>query len=209
MFRNYLKAAIRNLRKNKGFSILNIAGLGVGIACAALILLWVEDEVAYDHWVPDHDHIARVMETETRAGANPGPYFAAPGPTGPAILAKITGERNVARTTNNGALMQAFGVGDKVITGQGNFGDSSLISMLALQFVWGEPAHAFDQVHSVILGQRFAEALFGAGVNPVGRQVQVEHKDNFVVTGSGSTGFRPMRISKRRIPGQRNGTRMG
>ena len=183
MFRNYLKAAIRNLRKNKGFSILNIAGLGVGIACAALILLWVEDEVAYDHWVPDHDHIARVMETETRAGANPGPYFAAPGPTGPAILAEITGVRNVARTTNNGALMQAFGVGDKVITGQGNFGDSSLISMLALQFVWGEPAHAFDQVHSVILGQRFAEALFGGGVNPVGRQVQVEHKDNFVVTG--------------------------
>src|SRR5580692_11892899 len=68
MFRNYLTAAIRNLRKNKGFSILNIAGLGVGIACAALILLWVEDEVTYDRWVPGHDHIARLMETQTRAG---------------------------------------------------------------------------------------------------------------------------------------------
>jgi putative ABC transport system permease protein len=183
MFRNYLVAAIRNLRKNRGFSILNIAGLAVGIACAALILLWVEDEATYDHWVPDHDHIARVMETQTRAGANPGPYFAAPGPLGPAILAEIPGVRNVARTTNNTGLMQAFGVGDKVITEQGNFGDSSLLSMLALQFVWGEPAHAFNQTHSVILSQRFAEALFGAGVNPVGRQVQVERKDNFVVTG--------------------------
>jgi putative ABC transport system permease protein len=183
MFRNYLTAAIRNLRKNKGFSILNIAGLGVGIACSALILLWVEDEVTYDRWGPDHDQIARVMETQTRAGANPGPYSAAPGPAGPAILAEITGVKNVARTTNNSALMQAFGIGDKVIIKQGNFGDSSLISMLALRFVWGEPAHAFDQIHSVILSQRFAEALFGAGVNPVGRQVQVEHKDNFVVTG--------------------------
>ncbi len=183
MFRNYLLAAIRNLRKNRGFSILNISGLAVGIACAGLILLWVGDEVTYDHSVPDHDRIGRVMETETRAGANPGPYFAAPGLTGPAILAEITGVKNVARTTNNTALQQAFGIGDKVIIEQGNYGDSSLISMLALQFVWGEPAHAFDQIHSVILGRRFAEALFGAGVNPVGQQVQVDHKNNFVVTG--------------------------
>jgi putative ABC transport system permease protein len=183
MFRNYLTAAIRNLRKNKGFSILNIAGLGVGIACAALILLWVEDEVTYDHWVPDHDHIARVFETQTRAGANPGPYFALPGPTGPVILAEITGVKNVARTTNNSALTLSFGIGDKVITRQGNYGDSSLMSMLGLQFVYGEAAHAFDQIHSVVLSQEFAEALFGAGVNPVGRQVQVDHKDNFVVKG--------------------------
>jgi putative ABC transport system permease protein len=183
MFRNYLTAAFRNLRKNKGFSILNIAGLSVGIACAALILLWVEDEVGYDHSVPDHDHIARVMQTETRAGANPGPYSAAPGPLGPAILAEIPGVKNVARTTNNTGLMQTFGTGDKVIIEQGNYGDSSLLSMLALQFVWGEAAHAFDEIHSVILGQRFAESLFGAGVNPVGRQVQVDHRDNFVVRG--------------------------
>ena len=151
MFRNYLLAAYRNLRKNKGFSILNIAGLSVGIACAALIFLWVEDEADYDHWVPDHNHIARVMETEMRTGANPGPYFAAPGPTGPAILAEITGVKDVARTTNNTALMQAFGIGDKVIIEQGNYADSSLISMLALQFVWGEPEQAFGQTHSVIL----------------------------------------------------------
>lgn len=183
MFRSYLVAAFRNLRKNKGFSVLNIVGLAVGIACAGLIFLWVEDEVEYDHWVPDHDHLARVMETETRAGADPGPYFAVSGPTGPAILAEITGVKNVGRTTNNTALNVAFGIGDKVITAQGNYGDSSLLSMLELQFVYGGAAHAFDELHAVVLSQGFAEALFGAGVNPVGRQVQVDHKDNFVVKG--------------------------
>ena len=95
MFRNYLTAAIRNLRKNKGFSILNIAGLSVGIACAALILLWVRTRWAMTIQTTDHDHIARVMETETRAGANPGPYSAAPGPLGPAIRAEITGVKNL------------------------------------------------------------------------------------------------------------------
>lgn len=48
MIQTYFKAAIRNLRKNKGFSILNISGLAVGIACASFILLWVEDELNYD-----------------------------------------------------------------------------------------------------------------------------------------------------------------
>ena len=49
MFRNYLKTALRNLWRHKTYSILNIMGLSVGITCAALIFLWVEDEVNYDH----------------------------------------------------------------------------------------------------------------------------------------------------------------
>ncbi|HUB61328.1 MAG TPA: ABC transporter permease [Puia sp.] len=183
MFRSYLLAALRNLRKNRGFSILNIAGLAVGIACAALILLWVEDEVTYDHSVPDHDRIARVMQTEVDHGQATGPFVAAPGPLGPAIREEITGVRNVARTSNNSDLEEIFGIGDKVIRKQGNFADSSLIPMLGLQFVYGHAAHAFDQLHSVILSQEFAAELFGAGVDPVGKQVQVEHKDNFLVTG--------------------------
>ena len=48
MFKNYIKIAWRNLWKNKGYSMLNIFGLAIGITCAAMILLWVEDEVGYD-----------------------------------------------------------------------------------------------------------------------------------------------------------------
>ena len=183
MIRNYFVAAFRNLRKNRGFSILNISGLAVGIACATLILLWTEDEVTYDHGVPEHDRIARVMQTTMDHGTARGPFNAAPGPLGPAIRAEITGVMNVARTNNSSELEQTFGNGDKVIKKQGNFADPSLIPMLSLKFVYGAAAHAFDQIHSVILSQQFAAELFGAGVDPVGRQLQVEHKNNFVVTG--------------------------
>ena len=48
MFKNYIKTAFRSLTKNKAYSFLNIFGLSIGIACAALIFLWVEDEVNYD-----------------------------------------------------------------------------------------------------------------------------------------------------------------
>jgi hypothetical protein len=53
MFKNYAKIALRNLRNNKGYSIINIAGLTVGMACFLLIVLWVRDEVSFDRW---HEH---------------------------------------------------------------------------------------------------------------------------------------------------------
>jgi putative ABC transport system permease protein len=181
MFRNYLAAAIRNLRKNKGFSILNITGLAVGIACAALILLWVEDEVEYDHSIPDHDRISRVMERQVHNG-EVEVVNAMPGPLGPAIRTEIPGLLNVGRTTNDNQMTESLGVGDKVITEQGNFGDSSLLSMLNLQFVHGAAAHAFDQLHSIVISVTLAEKLFGND-DPVGKTVTVEHKDNYTVTG--------------------------
>jgi putative ABC transport system permease protein len=181
MFRNYILAAFRNLRKNRGFSILNISGLAVGIACAGLILLWVEDEMEFDHSIPDHDRICRVMERQLHDGKM-GSFNATPGPLGPAILAEIPGIRNVGRTTNDGQLTQSLGVGDKVITEQGNFGDSSLLTMLNLQFIYGGAAHAFDQLHSIVISATLAGKLFGKD-NPVGRSVMVDHKDNFTITG--------------------------
>ena len=48
MFRNYFKTAFRNLWKNKTYGFLNVFGLAVGIACAGLIFLWVEDEWSYN-----------------------------------------------------------------------------------------------------------------------------------------------------------------
>src|ERR1700743_2253351 len=113
MIRNYVLAAIRNLGKNKGFSFLNIAGLAVGIACAGLILLWVEDEVTYDHSVAAHDRICRVMERQVHDG-KVNNFSATPPLLGPAILAEIPGIRLMARTNNSRELTQSFGVGDKV-----------------------------------------------------------------------------------------------
>jgi putative ABC transport system permease protein len=181
MLRNYLLAAFRNLRKNKGFSILNITGLAVGIACGALILLWVEDEMEYDHSIPDHDRISRVMERQVHNGAV-GVFNATPSPLGPAIRTQIPGLLNVGRTNNSSELTQSMGVEEKMITEQGMFGDSSLMSMLNLQFVHGEAAHAFDQVHSIVISETLAEKLFGKD-DPLGKTVTVEHKDNYTVMG--------------------------
>jgi hypothetical protein len=55
MIKNYFKTAFRNLWKNKGYSLLNIGGLAIGIACAGLIFLWVEDELTYNHYFSNRE----------------------------------------------------------------------------------------------------------------------------------------------------------
>src|SRR5262245_12389447 len=60
MIKNYFKIAFRNLSKKKNYSLLNTAGLGIGMACCFLMLLYIIDEKSYDKWMPGHEQVARV-----------------------------------------------------------------------------------------------------------------------------------------------------
>ena len=57
MLRSYLKIAFRNLLRRKGFSFINIFGLGIGMASSILILLWVLDELSYDKFHRNYEHV--------------------------------------------------------------------------------------------------------------------------------------------------------
>src|SRR5438046_8126165 len=70
MFKNYFKTALRNLWRNKVFSLINISSLSIGLACAMLIILYVKDEVSYDRFNVKADRIVRVagkITTETES----------------------------------------------------------------------------------------------------------------------------------------------
>src|SRR5579859_1271193 len=65
---NYFTGALRNLRKNKAHSFINITGLSVGMTVALLIGLWIDDEINFDKYHPNYDHIAMVMQQLTING---------------------------------------------------------------------------------------------------------------------------------------------
>src|ERR1044072_2772880 len=96
MFRNYFKTTFRNLWKNKTYSFLNIFGLAVGIACAALIFLWVEDELTYNHYFSNRDNLFNVKDQQTYDGTT-FTFDATPGPMAAGIKAEIPGIKNTAR----------------------------------------------------------------------------------------------------------------
>jgi hypothetical protein len=64
MIKNYFKTAFRNLWNNKTFGFLNIVGLGIGITCGALIMLWVENEITYNSSIPNRENIYQLLENQ-------------------------------------------------------------------------------------------------------------------------------------------------
>src|SRR5450631_4059097 len=71
MIRNYIKTAIRSLRKNKGFTAINVLGLSVGLATCLLIVFYVVDELSYDKYNTKADRIYR-MTIEAKLNGNAG-----------------------------------------------------------------------------------------------------------------------------------------
>ena len=68
MINNYFKIAIRNLLRHKGYSAINIFGLAIGLTCALLILLWVQDELSYDKFHDQAENLYRVEQDQNYSG---------------------------------------------------------------------------------------------------------------------------------------------
>jgi len=179
MFRNYLKTSIRNLWKNRGYSFLNIAGLAIGIACAALIFLWVEDELTFDHYFSNRDNLYNVKDQQTYDGTT-FTFDATPGPMAAAMKQEIPGIKNTARCTWGNQLL--FSYGDKAIYDQGNYVDAPFLSMFQLQFIKGSPSKAFTQLNSLVVNETMANKFFGTA-DVLGKTLKVNNKEDYVITG--------------------------
>jgi putative ABC transport system permease protein len=88
MLKNYLKTAIRSLKRQKVYSFINIAGLSLGLVCCILIILYVRFELSYDHYHQNADRIYRIIEIEINEGKKD---FSAttPAPLAPALTAEF------------------------------------------------------------------------------------------------------------------------
>ncbi|MDX1939693.1 MAG: ABC transporter permease, partial [Saprospiraceae bacterium] len=85
MLKNYFKIALRNLLKNKIFSLINIFGLSIGMACCMTILLWVKQELSYDKHHVNNENIYRVGTTFVKNGEE-SKGAGTPAPLGPNML---------------------------------------------------------------------------------------------------------------------------
>lgn len=179
MLRNYLKTAFRNLWRNRTYGLLNVGGLAVGIACAALIFLWVESEVTFDSNHVKRDRLYSVMNNQTYDGTT-YTFGATPGPLGPALKAEVPGIANTARAS--WGINSLFSLGDKAVYDYGNYVDSAFLRMFTFEFVHGRSAEAFRNLHAVIISERMAAKFFGAA-NPVGRTLKMNNAQEYTVTG--------------------------
>src|SRR5215212_7186104 len=178
MFKNYFKTALRNLWKNKTYGFLNIFGLAVGIACAALIFLWVEDELNFNHHHAGLDRIGRIMEHQTYDGKT-FTFSSAPGPLAQGMQNEIPGVQYTARA--DWGSRKLFSLGDKAIIEQGFYMDSSFFKIFDFPFLKGDPLRPFNQLQSIVISETMAEKFFGDVNSAYGKTLKLDNKDDYVI----------------------------
>ncbi|HEX3385988.1 MAG TPA: ABC transporter permease [Mucilaginibacter sp.] len=181
MIKTFIRTAIRNLQKNKGFSFLNIFGLAIGITCAALIFLWVENEVNYDSVNLKKDRLYMAWENQ-KYDTYVFTEESTPGPMGPAIQAQLPGVANVCRASD-GSSNLLFSQGDKSVYASCRYVEQSFFNMFTISFLQGNPANAFKARYSLVITQSTAKKFFGNEPNVIGRSIRVDNKQDYIITG--------------------------
>jgi len=180
MFKNFFKPTFRHLWKNKTYSFLNIFGLAVGIACAALIFLWIEDEVNYDSANVKKEKLYLVMNNWPFAGEI-RTIHETPGLLGPAVKAEIPGVANTCRISDG--VWPLLSAGNTKAYSAGMYAETSVFSMFTLPFVQGNAQHAFDQMYSMVITESAAKKYFGQTANVLGKALRLDNRQDYIVTG--------------------------
>src|SRR5215467_5631970 len=180
MLRNFLKTTIRTLSKNRTYSFLNIFGLAIGITCAGLIFLWVEDEMNWDEFHSKKDVLYRIMENQ-KYDTYVATFGSTPAPMAPLMKEEIPAVANTCRII--GYNTQLITIGNKSMYAFPNFADASLFSMFTFPFVQGNAKTAFAQLYSMVVTESTAKRFFGDEKNIIGKTVRVDNKQDYVITG--------------------------
>ncbi len=180
MFKNYLKTAWRSLWKNKGYSALNIFGLAIGITCASLIFLWVEDEVSFNSVFPKQDSVYYLPTNQEYEGEWRTFYQSTPGPLAKALKDEIPEIVRAARTHGSNFL---FTEGENTLSRFGRYADSDILKILSLKFVEGPAENALGRPDAIIINQKIAEDLFGENVKALNKVIQVNATESYTITG--------------------------
>lgn len=178
MFKNYLTIAFRNLIRQKGFSAINIIGLGVGMACSILIFLWVRHEVSYNRFNEKSDRIFRLVQTQHYI-TGPLTTTSMPGPVCRDLVAEIP------EITNGFMYYTVPGIvsyRDKFFTENVRFADSALWDMFTFEFVKGDRDHVFEDINSAVITDKMAFKYFGEE-DPMGKVLMINKEHPFKVTG--------------------------
>ncbi len=180
MLKNYLTIAYRNLIRRKGFSIINISGLSVGLAICTLIMLWMIDETSFDKVHENYERIHRILVNIDNNGED---YRVAV--TAAALAPNIIGEvpefEEICRFKNWGPFQIQY-ENNKYVNLRSGIADPSVFKIFTFPLNRGNPETALNDAHSIVLTKESAKKIFD-DEDPIGKVVQVQNRGDFTITG--------------------------
>jgi putative ABC transport system permease protein len=180
VLKNYIKVVLRSIRRQAGYSLINIAGLAIGMACCLLITLWVFDELSFDRFHENASQLYRVEENQFYSGrvyhVTVTPY-----PLAPVLKEEIPEIVEATRRVYSGG--QLFRYGDKSFYEDMVWAvDPSFLKMFSFPLIKGDPSAALSDPSSVVLTEETARKYFGEE-EPLGKVISVNNELELKVTG--------------------------
>lgn len=180
MLKNYLKVALRNLWKNKGFSAINILGLAVGLGTCILILLFVHDELSYDRYNKNADRIYRV-DGDIQFGGTHFILAVAPPQLSGVLVKEYPQVQTAVRFRDYGGFSVKKG-NENIHENRVIYTESSLFDLFTLPMISGDPKTALTDPHSIVITKKMAEKYFNR-TDVVGQNLIIDDTGNYKITG--------------------------
>jgi len=181
MLSNYVKIAIRGLVRHKGYSLISIFGLAIGMTCSVLILLWVQDELSYDDFFEKNDRIFRIVSFNHMADDD-FIFSTTPPPLGEVLKDNF---REIIDYTRYGSFFGKVLLKYKDLSfyeGKGRYVDPSFFDIFDVAFIQGNRRTALEDTFSIVITESMASKFFG-GTNPMGKSLHLENVAEMTVTG--------------------------
>jgi len=181
MFKNYMKIAMRNIEKQKFFSLINILGLTTGMTCFILIALYIKYETSFDKYHKNSEDIYRVVVQHSGSFMGTNKWTWTPDLLAPTLkenfpevieTARIDDENDIALSYGNRSFSE-----DRFC-----FVDQGFLNMFSFIFIDGDPETALIKPFSMLLTEKMAKKYFG-DENPVGMTIRYNNEYDFTLTG--------------------------
>ena len=182
MFKSYLTTMMRHVLKYKGTTAINVMGLAVGMACCVLIMLYVKDELSFDHHHQKKDRIYRLAESATIA-SNPIEVATTPAPWGPVLAEDYPEIEQFTRIFKPPTSRWLIRYNEMRFYEQDFvFADSSVFDVFTVPLIQGNSNSALAQPNTVVISESMGDKYFG-DENPIGKVLICDDELEFAVTG--------------------------
>jgi len=177
MLKNYFKISLRNLKKHKSYSVINISGLAIGLACCLLILLWIQDEFNYEKFNKNLDEIFNIVnysldEPNNKRNSIPVPVI-------PHLKNNFAEIKYGARFRVSDRRLFSYN-GNNTFEENGGFADPELFDIFSFKALINDPKAELKKPNTIILTKSMAERYFGAE-DPLGKRIKLENQYDFFV----------------------------
>ncbi|MFC1725036.1 ABC transporter permease [candidate division KSB1 bacterium] len=183
MFKNYLKTAFRNLKKQKVLTLINVLGLSIGIAACILIYLHISDEISYDGFHKKSDRIYRIVTgNHNPDGSLNRSSYLVPAPVGDELTNYFSEFEKSVRIFYDRVVVR---FADEIHSERITFADRDFFNVFSFELIKGNPWTALDNDNSIVLKENKAVKYFG-NEDPLGKTMTLSYgnyKKDFIVTG--------------------------